>query len=111
MPPEYNSIKGVWASEIEDRSPKFKVHNSEALAYAAVHYKLYSYPRGGDVYRLGSDNTWVLEHSCRPDLTCSICGLEIEHRGDTSVLDYNPGDPHLYQIVHWKCKKTYLANV
>lgn len=77
-----------WSSYIPDRKPKFKVHANRGLAYNAVMYELYGFPRGGVIYEL-QDGEWQPVFQYEQDMNCVKCGRGPLQKGDALKADYH----------------------
>lgn len=91
-----------WASYVEKRRPQFKVHRNRGQAKNAVMYSLHGWPRGGVIYH-NVDGKWEVFFVYEQDMTCTICGEQIEVLGQACVHEYKvPKDQT--RLDHWECK-------
>lgn len=90
-----------YASYVEGRTPKWKMHTALGLAKNAVLMSIYGTPRGGAVYE-NVRGDWQLVFQYEQDWDCVICGENIVLGGRRDWRVANPrANREQCRIVHY----------
>lgn len=105
MPPKYEPPTVLYATEIEGRYPKFKIHKTLGHARAALTYRSrWGYPQG-IVYTLNSKNEWVIFEENILDPVCTVCGVGFGANPDwRNVVMVNGKRSKDRTMMHRNCK-------